>query len=366
VLRTGWAIVFRRRGAVGEIATIIEGTLMAFDSGTETGTVGARTRDDARRGADDGRPGVQDYRPGAGGDGRFVEGGDGPPVVFRDVFMGFGEGDVLRGVSFAVAARETLVLLGETGTGKTLTLKLAAGLLKPTRGSVSVLGQDLSTMTEKELLHLRQRIGFVFQEGALFDSMTVGENVAYRLREEHCPEEEIEKRVAESLEFVELGHTAEQLPSELSGGMRRRVSIARALINRPDIVLYDSPTAGLDPVTSQTIIALILRLRDVFGVTALLATQRLQDGFALANFRFDKKSKQVVRMAAAAGAGGARGVGGDTGRRESGGPGADASADGEQPAATHFLVYKDGHVYFEGDPGEMAASKDPYLRRFLV
>jgi phospholipid/cholesterol/gamma-HCH transport system ATP-binding protein len=267
----------------------------------------------------------------------------GPPVAFKNVSVGFGEGDILRGVTFSVAARETLVLLGETGTGKTLTLKLAAGLLKPTGGSVAVLGRELANMTERELLQLRQGIGFVFQEGALFDSMTVGENVAYRLREEHVSEDEIDKRVKESLQFVELEHTADQLPSELSGGMRRRVSIARALINRPDIVLYDSPTAGLDPVTSQTIITFILRLRDVYGVTALLATQRLQDGFALANFRFDKNTKKVVRIDPKAGASG-----------------------GDQPAGTHFLVYKDGRVYFEGDPAEMAGSKDPYLRRFLV
>jgi phospholipid/cholesterol/gamma-HCH transport system ATP-binding protein len=267
----------------------------------------------------------------------------GPAVVFDNVYMGFGEGDVLRGVSFSVTERETLVLLGETGTGKTLTLKLAAGLLKPTRGSVNVLGQEVSTMSEKALLTLRERIGFVFQEGALFDSMTVGENVAYRLREEHVKEEEIDPRVQEALEFVELAHTADKLPSELSGGMRRRVSIARALINRPDIVLYDSPTAGLDPVTSQTIITLIMRLRDVFGVTALLATHRLQDGFALANFRFDKQSKKVMHTSPAANSG-----------------------DSQKPAATKFLVYKDGRIYFEGDPQEIATSKDPYLRRFLV
>ena len=267
-----------------------------------------------------------------------------PAVQFDNVYMGFGEGDILRGVSFSVPARETLVLLGETGTGKTLTLKLAAGLLKPTRGTVSVLGQEVSAMSEKELLQLRERIGFVFQEGALFDSMTVGENVAFRLREERVKEEEIEPRVAEALKFVELEHTADQLPSELSGGMRRRVSIARALINRPDIVLYDSPTAGLDPVTSQTIITFIMRLRDVFGVTALLATHRLQDGFALANFRFDKNSKEVVRI----------------------NPAESATRGGGTPAATRFMVYKDGRIYFEGDPQEIAASKDPYLRRFLV
>ena len=266
----------------------------------------------------------------------------GPAVVFDNVYLGFDEGDILRGVSFSVPARETLVLLGETGTGKTLTLKLAAGLLKPTRGSISVLGQEVSTMSESELLRLRERLGFVFQEGALFDSMTVGENVAYRLREERVKEEEIEPRVKEALQFVELEHTADQLPSELSGGMRRRVSIARALINRPDIVLYDSPTAGLDPITSQTIISLIMRLRDVYGVTALMATHRLQDGFALANFCFDKETKHVVHINPAKGAN-----------------------DGET-APTRFMVYKDGRIYFNGDPQEMASTKDPYLRRFLV
>ena len=269
----------------------------------------------------------------------------GPAVVFDNIHLGFDEGDILRGVSFSVPARETMVLLGETGTGKTLTLKLAAGLLKPTRGSVSVLGQEVSTMSENELLRLRERIGFVFQEGALFDSMTVGENVAYRLREEHVKEDEIEPRVNEALQFVELEHTADQLPSELSGGMRRRVSIARALINRPDIVLYDSPTAGLDPITSQTIISLIMRLRDVYGVTALLATQRLQDGFALANFCFDKETKHVVRT-----------------RTNS----AKVAKDGQTAAATRFMVYKDGRIYFEGDPQELSSTKDPYLRRFLV
>src|ERR1700675_3187042 len=194
-------------------------------------------------------------------------------------------------------------------------------------------------MSEKELLQLRERIGFVFQEGALFDSMTVGENVAYRLREEHVKEDEIEPRVQEALQFVELEHTADQLPSELSGGMRRRVSIARALINRPDIVLYDSPTAGLDPVTSQTIISLILRLRDVYGVTALLATQRLQDGFALANFCFDKEAKKVRR---------------------------DSSPEAAQTAPTRFLVLRAGTIYFEGTPDELMKSPDPYLQRFLI
>lgn len=265
------------------------------------------------------------------------------PVAFENVGIGFDEGDVLRGVSFRVLPQETLVLLGETGTGKTLTLKLAAGLLQPSQGSVRVLGQELSGMTENDLLAFRRQVGFVFQEGALFDSMTVGDNVAYRLREDRVDEDEIEPRVREILRFVELEHTADLFPSELSGGMRRRVSIARALVNRPQIVLYDSPTAGLDPVTSQTIITLILRLRDVYGVTALLATHRLQDGFALANFRFDPETKRVVHDGASA-----------------------RSAQGSTAPMTKFIVYREGRIYFEGAPDELAASRDAYLQRFLV
>jgi phospholipid/cholesterol/gamma-HCH transport system ATP-binding protein len=264
-------------------------------------------------------------------------------ITFEDVHIGFGEGEILRGVSFSVRERETLVLLGETGTGKTLTLKMAAGLLRPTSGSIHVLGQQVSHMQERELLQFRRKTGFVFQEGALFDSMTVADNVAYRLREDRVPEEEIEPRVLEVLRFVELEETLEMLPSELSGGMKRRVSIARALINHPPIVLYDSPTAGLDPVTSQTIITLILRLRDVYGVTALLATHRLQDGFALANFHFDPEAKRVLPNA------------------QNGNARAAAKA-----AETRFLVYRDGGIYFDGEPEEIANSKDPYLKRFLV
>jgi len=264
-------------------------------------------------------------------------------VAFKDVKIGFDEGDVLRGVSFEVAQRETLVLLGETGTGKTLTLKLAAGLLRPSQGTIEVFGEEVSAMGEKELLGYRRKLGFVFQEGALFDSLTVGENVAYPLREDRLSEDEIGKRVEDALRFVELEHTGEMLPSELSGGMRRRVSIARILATRPPMVLYDSPTAGLDPVTAQTIITLILRLRDVFGVTAMIATHRLQDGFGLANFRFDPESRRVLRLK---------------------GPG-DAAARNDEPA-TRFVVYRDGRIYFEGAPEELAESKDAYLQRFLA
>jgi len=261
-------------------------------------------------------------------------------IAFHDVRLGFEEGDIVHGLSFEVYPRETLVLLGETGTGKTLSLKMAAGLLRPQEGDVTVLGKRVSEMNEKELLKFRREIGFVFQEGALFDSMTVEENVAYRLREEHVSEAEIEPRVREALRFVELEHAIDQVPSELSGGMRRRVSIARALITRPPIVLYDSPTAGLDPVTAQTIIALILRLRDTYGVTAFLATHRLQDGFALANFHFEAASNRVLPVVK------------------------EKKADTE--SNTRFVVLRDGKVYFEGETQELAASNDRYLKRFLV
>jgi phospholipid/cholesterol/gamma-HCH transport system ATP-binding protein len=267
-----------------------------------------------------------------------------PLITFEDVHIGFEEGEILRGVSFQVRPRETLVLLGETGTGKTLTLKLAAGLLRPGSGSVRVLGQDVSAMPEKELLPFRRRIGFVFQEGALFDSMSVGDNVAYRLREEGTPEEEIDPRVREVLGVVQLEHAVDRLPSELSGGMRRRVAIARALIDRPQIVFYDSPTAGLDPITAQAIILLILQLRDVYGVTALLATQRLQDGFGLAHFRFEPETQRAIR------------VDGDT----------SAFSSAALRPETRLLVYREGRVYFEGDTEAMAHTQDSYLKRFLV
>ncbi len=270
----------------------------------------------------------------------------GPVISFENVRIGFQEGEVLRGVSFAVAPRETKVLVGETGAGKTLTLKLAAGLLQPDSGRIRVLGREISAMSETELLDFRRDVGFVFQEGALFDSLSVAENVAYRLREDGVDDEEVEERVREALRFVEMEAAIEKLPAELSGGMRRRVSIARALVSRPPIVLYDSPTAGLDPVTSQTIITLILRLRDAQGVTSLLATHRLQDAFALANFRFDSRANRVVPLP-----------------RD--GRGMSGEGVGIVPATT-FLILRDGVVYFEGDQRAILESTDPYLKRFLV
>jgi phospholipid/cholesterol/gamma-HCH transport system ATP-binding protein len=264
-----------------------------------------------------------------------------PVLSFRDVSIGFDKGNVLEGLSFSVAPGETKILIGESGSGKTLILKLAAGLIQPDSGTVRMLGHDLGHMSEKELLAFRRNVGFVFQEGALFDSLSVSENVAYCLREEHVKEEDVEPRVRESLRFVEMEDAIEKLPSELSGGMRRRVSIARALVTRPDVVLYDSPTAGLDPVTSQTIITLILRQRDTQGVTSLLATHRVQDAFGLASYRYDGPSGRVVPVA------------GNGGSRSSG-------------AATNFVVLREGKVYFEGSPPELANTTDTYLRRFLL
>jgi phospholipid/cholesterol/gamma-HCH transport system ATP-binding protein len=192
------------------------------------------------------------------------------------------------------------------------------------------------------LLHFRRQIGFVFQEGALFDSMTVAENVAYRLNEDGLDEHEVDARVHEALRFVDMEDAIDKLPDELSGGMRRRVSIARALVSRPPLMLYDSPTAGLDPITSQTIITLILRLRDIQGVTSLMATQRIQDAFALANFRFDQAQNRVIRIS----------------------PAALATRNG-QPSTT-FLFLREGKVYFEGGQQAVLESTDSYLKKFLV
>lgn len=263
-----------------------------------------------------------------------------PLVSFHDVHIAFDEGEVLRGVSFEVHAGETTVLLGVSGSGKTVIMKLAAGLLKADSGHIEVMGHDVGSMPESELLQFRRNLGFVFQEGALFDSMTVAENVAFRLHEEKAPEQQVEARVREVLRFVELEHTYQQFPAELSGGMRRRVSIARALVDSPPLVFYDSPTAGLDPVTSQTIITLIMRGRDLQGVTSIIATHRVQDAFGMANFRFDEARGRVVA--------------------------AGRNGHGPEVPPTNLLVMREGEIYFEGAAEGLLQSSDEYLKRFLV
>jgi phospholipid/cholesterol/gamma-HCH transport system ATP-binding protein len=265
-----------------------------------------------------------------------------PFIEFHDVRIGFEDKEVLAGVSFDVSPGETKVILGESGSGKTLIMKLAAGLLRADSGRVWVMGHDMSALSEDELLDFRRHLGFVFQEGALFDSITVAENVAFRLREERVADEAVEQRVREALRFVELEAALEKFPPELSGGMRRRVSIARALVDKPALVFYDSPTAGLDPVTSQTIITLILRGRDLQGVTSLLATHRLQDAFGLAHFRFDQASNRVVPR------------------------NGDAARNPATVPATNVIVLREGRVYFAGTTDDILHSSDEYLKKFLA
>ncbi|HEY4741678.1 MAG TPA: ATP-binding cassette domain-containing protein [Candidatus Acidoferrales bacterium] len=263
-----------------------------------------------------------------------------PLVIFQDVHLGFDEGEVLRGISFELVDGETKVLLGESGSGKTLILKLAAGLIRADSGKIIVMGQDIEAMTETQLLEFRRQLGFVFQEGALFDSLSVEDNVAFRLDEENVDQSEIEQRVREALRFVEMEQAIDKFPDELSGGMRRRVSIARALVNKPSIVFYDSPTAGLDPVTSQTIITLIMRLRDTLAVTSIVATHRLQDAFGLANYRFDAKSDKVVALPKNGGSSAAH--------------------------PTNVIVLREGQIYFQDAADTLLKSKDAYLKQFLA
>ncbi|MFI5103765.1 MAG: ABC transporter ATP-binding protein, partial [Terriglobales bacterium] len=204
-------------------------------------------------------------------------------IIFDDVSIGFEDLTVLDGVSFELKRGETKALLGVAGSGKSIILKLCLGLLKPDSGHIYVLGHDVTTMPEADLFDLRSKVGIVFQESALFDSLTVRDNVAFRLMEEKHPEQEVEERVREVLRFVELEDAIDKFPSELSGGMRRRVGIARAIITHPEVLLYDSPTGGLDPITSTTIVQLIMKQRDVAKTSALLVSHRLQDGFMLAS-----------------------------------------------------------------------------------
>ena len=259
-----------------------------------------------------------------------------PIVEFRDVSITFDRDPVLRKVSFRVQRGETRILLGPAGGGKSVLMKLANGLLQPDSGEVFVFGKNLATLTEREMFALRSHIGMVFQESALFDSMTVEDNVAYQLHEEGVSEDEAHTRVVESLHFVELERAIDKFPSELSGGMRRRVSIARAIISRPELILYDSPTGGLDPITSNTIIELVVKQRDVSGATALLITHRLQDAFTLATHCFNAKTNHMQPI-----------------------------PDKGLNAGTRFLVLNEGRILFDGSTQELTHSNDPWLKRYL-
>jgi len=259
-------------------------------------------------------------------------------IVFDDVSIAFEDKPVLDGISFRLTKGETKAIFGVAGSGKSTILKLALGLLKPDAGHIYVLGEDVTQMSEDALFELRRKIGMVFQESALFDSLTVRENVAFRLLEEgNVSEKEVENPVREALSFVELEDTVDKFPAELSGGMRRRVAIARAIITHPEILLYDSPTGGLDPVTSTTIIQLIVKQRDVYKTSSLLVTHRLQDAFMMATHYFDRKANEMRPLP----------------------PG----ARGEVPMA--FLILRDGKVIFDGDVHELAQSKDEYIKEYI-
>jgi phospholipid/cholesterol/gamma-HCH transport system ATP-binding protein len=260
-------------------------------------------------------------------------------IEFRDVFLAYGDRVILNHVSFNVRYGESKIVMGGSGTGKSTICKLALGLIKPDSGQIFVDGEEITAMREEELMRVRQKIGMVFQEGALFDSLSVYDNIAYRLREQHHAEDEIEQVVTRMLRFVDLEHAIDKMPAQLSGGMRRRVGIARALVGSPKIILYDEPTAGLDPITARTINELALKLRDLEEVSSIFVTHRLQDIEVLAseyvvrddkgNLVFQKEDETLCLI------------------------------------NTEFLMLKDGHIIFSGSDEEMRSSNNEYIRRFL-
>lgn len=260
-----------------------------------------------------------------------------PVVAFHNVSIAFAGPPVLEDVSLSVAQGETRILFGPAGVGKSVLLKLVNGLLRPDQGSIQLFGEEISHMPEEELFALRARTGMVFQEGALFDSLTVRDNVAFQLIQERVPDAEIDNRVRDALRFVELEQTFDLFPDSLSGGMRRRVAIARALIRQPELLLYDSPTGGLDPVTSTTIIELIVKERDVYHTPSLLVTHRLQDALMLCNHRFDPETGHMVPL-----------------------------PQGETDPATTFLMLEEGRLIFDGSLHELVSSNDPFVREFLA
>lgn len=259
-------------------------------------------------------------------------------IVFEDVTLSFNGNPVLDGISFRLARGETKAIFGVAGSGKSTILKLALGLIKPDSGRIFVLGNEVTVMKEEELFELRREIGIVFQESALFDSLDVEANVAYRMMEEHVPYEESHQRVLEALRFVELEHTVNMFPSELSGGMRRRVAIARAIITQPEVLLYDSPTGGLDPVTSTTIIELLVKQRDVYKTSALLVTHRLQDAFIMATNVFNQQTNHMEPLPE-----------GST-----------------RNLNTNFIVLRDAKIIFEGNAVQLVRSNDDYIREYLT
>lgn len=261
-----------------------------------------------------------------------------PVIVFEDVSLAFDDKVVLDRISFTLLQGRLKVILGASGSGKSTILRLILGLLKPDAGQIFVFGQRVDQMPEADLMAVRSQLGMVFQEGALFDSLTVRENVGYRLYEETSkPLAEVDARVAEVLGFVGLGDYAARMPSELSGGQRRRVAIARALTARPRILLYDEPTTGLDPITALTVDDEVIKLRDLEGVSSILVTHQLRDAFYVATHEARRNDGRLAFEPIPA----------------------------ERAARTEFLMLREGRVAFTGGADELRASTDPYLQSFL-
>jgi phospholipid/cholesterol/gamma-HCH transport system ATP-binding protein len=266
---------------------------------------------------------------------------------FENVTVRFADTVALDKMSFDVKTGETRIILGAAGSGKTVLLKTSMGLNTASDGKVFLFDEDVTKMPEKQLFEIRRKIGMLFQESALFDSMTVAQNVAYPLLtkealnppKKRMARDQMEAAVRDSLRFVELEQTMGRYPSELSGGMRRRAAIARAVVTKPPLLLYDSPTAGLDPITAHTIMALIIKERDVDNTTALVVTHRYQDGNLVANFRYNPESGRLDPAAGAEGSG--------TGNN------------------TIFMVLKEGRLVFEGKQRELEASSDSYVSKFV-
>lgn len=261
-----------------------------------------------------------------------------PVVVFDQVSLAFDDNVVLRDVSFSVRAGHMTILLGASGAGKSVVLKLILGLLKPDSGVIQINGERTDNMTELEMMRVRDDIGMLFQESALFDSLSVADNVGYKLAEEtDMPADEVHRRVVEVLGFIGLEEYIDRMPSELSGGQRRRVAIARAIAARPRLLLFDEPTSGLDPITAKTVDAEIIKLRDVEHVTSILVTHQLHDAFYVATHEALRQNGRLAIV----------------------------PADQPKSQEAEFLMLKDGQVYFDGNATELRASADPYLKTFL-
>lgn len=261
-------------------------------------------------------------------------------IEFQNVTKSFEEETVLRNISFKVNRGETAVIMGESGSGKSTILKLILGLIKPDSGKIIVEGRDITGMTEKQLVSVRHNIGMVFQEGALFDSLTVRDNVGYRLYEEgSISETETEKEVQKHLGFVGLDEAIDKMPAELSGGMKRRVGIARALVGSPEIILYDEPTAGLDPITKRTIVELMIKLRDLEGVTSIFVTHDLHAASMIATDYATVSEDGSISY----------------------------KSDGDSPnlSSIGFIMLLDGSICFNGGYEEMKKSEVPYVKLFF-